>query len=246
MFDLSNVTALVTGATGGIGRAIIKDLVELGASKVIAIGRNEVKLNQIKIDFQEKIETISCDFRDDQQVNELLKKIENNLNSINVLVCNAGITRDNLLIKLQDKDWNDVININLTTTFKINRAAVKAMIKQKYGRIINIASVIGMIGNAGQTNYAASKGGIIALSKSLAKEVASRGITVNCIAPGYINTPMTEGLNDDIKSKIIKSIPAAKIGRPEDVSSAVAFLASRESAYITGHTLNINGGMFMY
>ena len=197
MFNLDNSTALVTGATGGIGYAIVKDLVTAGA-KVIAVGRNQNKLNQLTEDFKDKINTLECDLKNDLEVSDLFSKAENSFRDIDILVCNAGITKDSLALRLKDEDWSSVIEVNLTTTFKLNRSAIKSMMKRKYGRIINISSVIGLSGNIGQANYAASKGGMIAMSKSLAKEVGTRGITVNCIAPGYIDTPMTQVINEEL------------------------------------------------
>ena len=245
MFDLTNKIALVTGATGGIGRSIVKDFIASGA-KVVAVGRNQEKLKELNNEFGEMVFTMECDFNDKSQVSFLFENAEKEYGNIDILVCNAGITKDNLALRLKDEDWDGVIEMNLNSTFRLNRSAIKSMMKRRYGRIINISSVIGLSGNAGQANYAASKAGIIAMSKSLAKEVAARGITVNCVAPGYIDTPMTQVLNDDIKNNIISHIPAKRIGIPKDVSSAVIFLASDESSYINGHTLNVNGGMLMY
>ena len=245
MFDLTNKIALVTGATGGIGRSIVKDFIASGA-KVVAVGRNQEKLKELNNEFGEMVFTMECDFNDKSQVSFLFENAEKEYGNIDILVCNAGITKDNLALRLKDEDWDGVIEMNLNSTFRLNRSAIKSMMKRRYGRIINISSVIGLSGNAGQANYAASKAGIIAMSKSLAKEVAARGITVNCVAPGYIDTPMTQVLNDDIKNNIISHIPAKRIGIPKDVSSAVIFLASDESSYINGHTLSVNGGMLMY
>ena len=244
MFDLTNKIALVTGATGGIGHSIVKDFITSGA-KVVAVGRNQEKLKELNNEFGDKVSTLICDFNDKSHVISLFENAEKEYGNIDILVCNAGITKDNLALRLKDEDWDDVIEMNLNSTFKLNRSAIKSMMKRRYGRIINISSVIGLSGNAGQANYAASKAGIIAMSKSLAKEVAARGITINCIAPGYIDTPMTQVLNDDIKNSIISHIPSKRIGVPKDVSSAVIFLASNESSYINGHTLSVNGGMLM-
>ena len=244
MFNLKDKLALVTGATGGIGQSIVKILANQGA-KVIMVGRNEEKLQNLKQELGDKVHPLICDFNDDLQINSLIENAEKKFGNIDILVCNAGITKDNLALRLKDEDWDMVIKMNLTSTFKLNRAVIKSMMKRRYGRIINISSVIGLGGNAGQSNYAASKAGIIAMSKSIAKEVAARGITINCVAPGYINTPMTEVLSDEIKNSIIAHIPAKRIGMPEDVASAVLFLSSNESSYITGHTLSVNGGMSM-
>jgi 3-oxoacyl-[acyl-carrier protein] reductase len=244
MFNLTGKLALVTGATGGIGQSIVKALANQGA-KVIMVGRNEEKLQNLKQELSDKVYSLICDFNDDSQINSLIENAEKQFGNIDILVCNAGITKDNLALRIKDEDWDIVIQMNLTSTFKLNRAAIKSMMKRRYGRIINISSVIGLSGNAGQSNYAASKAGIIAMSKSIAKEVASRGITINCVAPGYIDTPMTEVLGDDIKNSIIAHIPLGRIGTPQDVANAVLFLASDESSYVTGHTLSVNGGMLM-
>ncbi len=244
MFNLTGKLALVTGATGGIGQSIVKALANQGA-KVIMVGRNEEKLQNLKQELSDKVYSLICDFNDDSQINSLIENAEKQFGNIDILVCNAGITKDNLALRIKDEDWDIVIQMNLTSTFKLNRAAIKSMMKRRYGRIINISSVIGLSGNAGQSNYAASKAGIIAMSKSIAKEVASRGITINCVAPGYIDTPMTEVLGEDIKNSIIAHIPLGRIGTPQDVANAVLFLASDESSYVTGHTLSVNGGMLM-
>lgn len=244
MFNLTGKLALVTGATGGIGQSIVKALANQGA-KVIMVGRNEEKLQNLKQELSDKVYSLICDFNDDSQINSLIENAEKQFGNIDILVCNAGITKDNLALRIKNEDWDIVIQMNLTSTFKLNRAAIKSMMKRRYGRIINISSVIGLSGNAGQSNYAASKAGIIAMSKSIAKEVASRGITINCVAPGYIDTPMTEVLGEDIKNSIIAHIPTGRIGTPQDVANAVLFLASDESSYVTGHTLSVNGGMLM-
>jgi 3-oxoacyl-[acyl-carrier protein] reductase len=207
MFNLKDKLALVTGATGGIGQSIVKILANQGA-KVIMVGRNEEKLQNLKQELGDNVYPLICDFNDDLQINSLIEGAEKEFGNIDILVCNAGITKDNLALRLKDEDWDMVIKMNLTSTFKLNRAAIKSMMKRRYGRIINISSIIGLGGNAGQSNYAASKAGIIAMSKSIAKEVAARGITINCVAPGYIDTPMTEVLSDDIKNSIIAHIPA--------------------------------------
>ena len=244
VFNVNNKIALVTGATGGIGQSIVQVFVNNGA-KVIIVGRNEAKLHTLKEKLGDQVDVITCDFNNKSQKNSLIANAEKKSGKIDILVCNAGITKDSLALRLKDEDWNQVIDINLTSTFKINRDAIKSMIKRKYGRIINISSVIGLSGNIGQSNYAASKAGIIAMSKSLAKEVAARGITINCVAPGYIDTPMTQVLNANIKSAIIANIPVKRIGMPQDIAGAVLFLASDEASYITGHTLSVNGGMLM-
>jgi 3-oxoacyl-[acyl-carrier protein] reductase len=244
MFDLKGKVALVTGATGGIGGAIAKALYSKGAN-VIIVGRNQERLAQLKNDWGTNIHPMTCDFFDRDQVNSLVKNAEKEFGDIDILVCNAGITKDGLAIRMNDADWEQVININLTTTFQLNRAAIKSMMRRRYGRIINISSIIGLSGNVGQANYSASKAGIIAMTKSLALESASRGITVNSVAPGYIDTPMTQVLKDEVKAAIVDRVPTKRIGTPEDIANAVLFLASDESSYITGHTLSVNGGMLM-
>ena len=244
MFNLKDKLALVIGATGGIGQAIVKTLHSKGA-RLAMIGREEEILEKLKDELGSDTYSLGCDLNDKFQVNHLVENTEKEFGNIDILVCSAGITRDNLAIRLKDEDWDEVINLNLTSTFKLNRDAIKSMIRRRYGRIINISSVIGLSGNSGQSNYAASKAGIIGMTKSLALEVATRGITVNCIAPGYIDTPMTQVLKEEIRNAIIERIPAKRIGTPQDVANAVLFLASEESAYITGHTLNVNGGMLM-
>ena len=244
MFDLKDKLALVTGATGGIGQAIVKTFYKNGA-KVIAVGRNQDALKALQNELGANIYPMACDFNDETQVISLIENAEKEFGGIDILVCNAGITKDNLAMRMKDEDWNHVINLNLTTTFKLNRDVVKSMMKRRYGRVINISSVIALRGNAGQSNYAASKAGMIGMSKSLALEVAARGITINCVAPGYIDTPMTQVLKEEIRNAIVEHIPTKRMGTPEDVANAVLFLASEESSYITGHTLSVNGGMLM-
>ena len=245
MFNLKNQIALVTGATGGIGKSIVKVFIENNAKKVIIVGRDKTKLSNLQKVLGNKVCCITCDFNNQFEQNSLIASAEKEFGNINILVCTAGITRDNLALKLKDEDWNQVLDVNLTSTFKLNRDVIKFMIKRRYGRIINIASIIGLSGNVGQSNYAASKAGIIAMSKSLAKEVATRGITVNCVAPGYIDTPMTQKLSKIIKDSIVQHIPIKRIGIPDDVAAAVLFLASDKSSYITGQTLAVDGGMIM-
>lgn len=244
MFDLKEKLALVIGATGGIGQAIVKTFISKGAKLVMA-GREEEILKKLKDELGDNTHSLSCNLNDNSEVSHLIEKVEKEFGNIDILVCSAGITKDNLAIRLKDEDWNEVINLNLTTTFKLNRDAIKSMIRRRYGRIINISSVIGLSGNLGQSNYAASKAGMIGMTKSLALEVATRGITVNCIAPGYIDTPMTQVLKEEIRRAIIDRIPTKRIGTPQDVANAVLFLASEESCYITGQTLGVNGGMLM-
>lgn len=246
MFELNGKKALVTGATGGIGKAISIALVQAGAT-VVATGRRTDTLQELVKQMPEgKIKPISCDLSDHQAATNLIQNAEEKIGEpLDIVVCNAGVTADQLVLRMSDDDWHKVISLNLTTTFILNKAAVKSMIKQRYGRIINITSVIGCIGNKGQANYAASKAGIIGMSKSIAQEVATRNITVNCIAPGFIVSPMTDIMTPEQKDAIKTRIPTAKLGQPEDIASAAVFLASSESHYITGHTLHVNGGMFM-
>ncbi|WPX97142.1 3-oxoacyl-[acyl-carrier-protein] reductase [Candidatus Bandiella euplotis] len=244
MFKLQNKLALVTGATGGIGQAIVKTLCAQGA-KVAAIGRNQESLQNLQKELGDSLHPMVCDFTDELQLSSLIEGVEKEFGALDILVCNAGVTKDSLAIRLKNEDWDRVINLNLTTTFKLNREAIKSMLKRKYGKIVNISSVIGLTGNAGQSNYAASKAGMIGMTKSLALEVAARGITLNCVAPGYIDTPMTQVLSEEIKTSIINHIPIRRIGTPQDIANAVLFLAADESSYITGHTLSVNGGMFM-
>ena len=244
MFRLEGQTALVTGATGGIGMAIVNILHSSGA-KVIATGTNLEKLINLKKDFSDRVEILQSDLADSVQANQLIEISEEKFGAIDILVCNAGFCKDTFAIRMKDEDWDAVLNLNLTSVFKLNRSAVMKMMKRKYGRIINISSIVGFTGNIGQINYTAAKAGLIGMSKSLALETSLRGITVNCLAPGFIETPMTEVLNQEIKSSIINKIPMNKMGSPEDIAYGVLFLAAKESSYITGQTLHINGGMFM-
>lgn len=244
MFDLTGRTALVTGATGGIGGAIAKALHKNGA-KVILTGRKQEVLDALKSELGGNAYILASDLADKTQAETLLDRAEELAGPVDIIVCNAGITKDNLVLRMKDDEWNEVIHTNLTTGFILNKAAFKKMMKRRFGRIINVTSVVGVTGNPGQANYAASKAGLIAMSKSVAAECASRGITVNCIAPGFIKTAMTDALNDAQKQKITSSIPAERFGLPEDVAAAAVFLASNEAAYITGQTIHVNGGMVM-
>ena len=248
MFSLKGRNALITGATGGIGAAIAKTLHRQGA-KLVLSGTKEEKLQQLIAEINgnsgETIAHLVCNLSDKAQVSELFDKAENLIGDIDILVCNAGITRDNLILRMKDEDFEDVIDVNLKSTFILNRNAIKKMIRRRYGRVINISSVVAISGNAGQSNYVASKAGMIGMSKSLAIEVASRGITINCVAPGFIESPMTEILTDQQKAATISKIPMGKMGSAQDIADGVAFLASSEAGYITGQTLSINGGMLM-
>ena len=244
MFSLKDKKALITGASGGIGKELARVLVEYDAEVCIS-GRNVEELNELKESLGDKCHIVPCDLSNKNEISELVSKSEEVLGQIDILVNNAGITKDNIFLRMSDQEWEDVLNINLNSTFNILKLITKGMVKRKYGRIINISSVVGATGGAGQVNYAASKAGLIGLTKSLSQELATRNITVNCIAPGFIETPMTEKLDDNRKDRIISSIPANRIGTPKDLSSAVIFLASQESSYITGQTIHINGGLYM-
>lgn len=239
MFDLTGKVALITGATGGIGGAIAKKMKEAGATVVVS-GRNLAKL---ETEFDDSYIKIPADLAEDGAAVELIMNTIEQAGKIDVLINNAGITKDTLLMRMTDEQFDDVINTNLRSCFKMCRAAIMPMIKQRFGRIINMASIIGTIGGPGQANYAASKGGMIAMTKSIAAEVASRGITANCIAPGFIKTPMTDVLSDELKKSYLAQIPAGRFGEPEDIANACVFLASDEASYINGQTLHINGAM---
>lgn len=242
--NFTGKNVLLTGATGGIGQAILKSFVDAGA-RVVASGTRVDMLEVICAQFGDRAIPIPCDLRDHDSINNLFETAKEKVGSVDILVCNAGITKDNLGMVMKMDDWNDVINVNLTSTFLLNQLASKSMLRTKYGRIINIASIVGVTGNPGQANYVASKAGLIGFSKSLAAEFATRNITINCIAPGFIESPMTDKLNDSIKEQLAKKIPMQRMGMPEEIAYGVLFLASERSSYITGQTLHINGGMFM-
>ena len=244
MFDLEGKKALITGASGGIGKEIANVLIEHNAEVCIS-GRNLDELNALKELLGEKCHVVTCDLSKKDEIIELIKKTDKVLGHIDILINNAGITKDNIFLRMSENEWEDVLNVNLNSTFNILKLITKGMVKRKYGRIINISSVVGVTGGAGQVNYSASKAGLIGLTKSLSQEIATRNITVNCIAPGFIETPMTEKLDDKRKDAILNSIPMNRIGKPKDLSSAIIFLASKESSYITGQTLHINGGLYM-
>ena len=244
MFDLEGKKALITGASGGIGKEIAKVLIEHNAEVCIS-GRNHEELNALKKSLGKKCHVVTCDLSKKAEIIELIKKADEFMGHIDILVNNAGITKDNIFLRMSENEWEDVLNVNLNSTFNILKLITKGMVKRKYGRIINISSVVGVTGGAGQVNYSASKAGLIGLTKSLSQEIATRNITVNCIAPGFIETPMTEKLDDKRKDAILNSIPMNRIGKPKDLSSAIIFLASQESSYITGQTLHINGGLYM-
>lgn len=253
MFDLHGMTALVTGASGGIGSAIARSLAQQGARLAVS-GSNAQKLRVFRDELDEHTPqhlqevdhvAITCDLSNAEDVEKLVPAAVDSLGKIDILINNAGITRDNLSMRMKDEEWDAVIRVNLEAAFRLMRAATRPMMKAKFGRIITITSVVGQTGNPGQMNYCAAKGGLTAMSKSLAQEVASRGITVNCVAPGFIRTAMTDVLPDAQKEALNGRIPMGRMGEGEDIGAAVAFLASREAGYITGQTIHVNGGMAM-
>jgi 3-oxoacyl-[acyl-carrier protein] reductase len=247
MFDLTGKTALVTGATGGIGGAIAKAFHARGATVALS-GRQVEKLQALAAELKDRAVVVPCDLANKEQVGKLIDEATIALGGrLDILVNNAGLTRDNLFMVMKDAEWDDVIAVNLTSTFMLMRAAARHMMRSKtgYGRIINISSVSGIIGNPGQGNYAASKAGMIGMTKSLAREAASRGITANCIAPGFIKTAMTDALNEKQMATIMEAIPAKTFGAPEDIAAAAVYLASQEARYVTGQTVHVNGGMVM-
>lgn len=243
MFDLSNKKALITGASGGIGHAIAKVLKAQGA---------DVALSGTRVDALEKVKddlgsghVLPCALNDKDAVATLVDRAVDAMGGLDILVNNAGITRDGLAMRMKDDDWSDVLEVNLTAAFVLSRAALKPMMKGRFGRIINMSSVVGVTGNPGQVNYVASKAGMIGMTKAMAQEVASRGVTVNAIAPGFIATPMTDALNDAQREGILSRIPTGTLGSPQDIATACLYLASNEASYVTGQTLNVNGGMVM-
>ncbi|NRA28753.1 MAG: 3-oxoacyl-[acyl-carrier-protein] reductase [Parvularculaceae bacterium] len=244
MFDLTNKTALITGATGGIGDAIARTLHAQGATVALS-GRNEAKLEALASDLGERAHILPADLSDLEACDALPGRAVEAMGGLNILIANAGITRDNLMMRMKPEDLEEVLRVNLSATWHLSKACLRGMMKARTGRIIGITSVVGVTGNPGQTNYAASKAGMIGMMKSLAAEVASRGITANCIAPGFIATAMTEALTDDQKGKINEAIPAARMGTPAEIAGAAAYLASDEAAYVTGQTLHVNGGVAM-
>ncbi len=248
MFALNGFNSLVTGASGGIGKAIAIALAKQG-SKVVLSGTRAEALAETAKEIKQLTgvdsEIVTCNLSAPSSVEELFPKVESLVEKVDILVNNAGITRDGLAMRMKDEDWQDVLDVNLTASFRLCRAAIKSMMRRRYGRIINISSVVGVAGNPGQANYCAAKAGMIGMSKSLAFEVASRGITVNCIAPGFIKTSMTHDLPDSVRDKIMSGIPIGTYGSPDDIASAAVFLASSEAGYVTGQTMHINGGMLM-
>ena len=245
MFNLKDKTALVTGASGGIGASIASALHKQGA-KVCITGTNQEKLNQINQDASMAYSQVVCDLSNREDLKNLIPSAEEELGKIDILVNNAGINKDQLAMRMQDEIWDKVIQTNLYSSFYLSKLVIKGMMKQKFGRIIQISSVVAFTGNPGQSNYVASKAGLIGLTKSLALEVASRNITVNCIAPGFIKTPMTDGLNENQKDKLMQKIPIQRLGMPEDIAAASVYLSSDEASYITGTTIHVNGGLAMF
>ncbi len=244
MFDLTGRNALVTGASGGIGGAIARMLHAAGAT----VGLSGTRLEPLKALADElgaRAHVLACNLSDREAVAALPGQAAGAMGSVDILVNNAGITRDNLFMRMSDEEWDSVLEVNLTSTMRLCRAVMRPMMKARWGRIVNIGSIVGTTGNAGQANYAASKAGLVGMTKSIAQEVASRGITANVVAPGFIATAMTDKLNDDQKAKINAQIPAARMGTPEEIAAAVLYLASEEAAYVTGATLHVNGGMAM-
>jgi 3-oxoacyl-[acyl-carrier protein] reductase len=244
MFDLKGKTALITGATGSIGGTIARVLHSQGATVAISGTRRE-NLDQLAAELGERVHVLACNLADPTETDALVQRAEETMGQLDVLVANAGVTRDNLLVQLRDEDWDQVIAINLTATFRLTRAAVRGMMRRRFGRIIAITSVVGATGNPGQANYVAAKAGITGMIKAVAQEYAKRGVTANCVAPGFIVTPMTEKLNDKQRDVILAKIPASRAGTGEEVAAAVVFLASNEAGYVTGQTLHVNGGMVM-
>jgi 3-oxoacyl-[acyl-carrier protein] reductase len=244
MFELNGLSALVTGATGGLGGAMARALHAQGATVAISGTRREA-LEALAAELGERVHVLPCNLADKAEVEALVPAAESVMGQLDILVNNAGVTKDGLFMRMKDDDWDAVLAINLTSAFRLSRAALKGMMKRRFGRIIGITSVVGVTGNPGQGNYAASKAGMIGMSKSLAAEVATRNITVNCIAPGFIASPMTDSLTEKQKEAILGTIPAARLGSGEDIAAALIYLASREAGYVTGQTLHVNGGMAM-
>jgi 3-oxoacyl-[acyl-carrier protein] reductase len=244
MFDLTGKSALVTGASGGIGAAIAKALHRQGATVGLSGTRRDA-LEALAAELGARAHILPCDLSDKDQTEKLIPAAEAALGGVDILVNNAGVTRDNLFMRLKDEDWDKVLNVNLTSAFRLSRAVVRGMLKKRWGRIVGITSVVGVTGNPGQGNYAAAKAGMIGMSKALAAEVAVRGVTVNCVAPGFIETPMTDALTPAQKETILRVVPAGRLGSSAEVAAAVVYLASAEAAYVTGQTLHVNGGMAM-
>lgn len=244
MFDLTGKKALITGASGGIGGAIAKALHAAGATVALS-GTRVDPLQALATELGERAHVVPCNLSDAEAVDALPKQAIEAMGGLDILINNAGITRDNLFMRMKDEEWDAVLNVNLTSTMRLCRGVMRPMMKARWGRIVNVSSIVGTTGNPGQANYSAAKAGMIAMGKSIAQEVASRGITVNAVAPGFIATPMTDALTDDQKAAINTQIPAARMGSPEEIAAAVLYLASNEAAYVTGATLHVNGGMAM-
>lgn len=244
MFDLSGQKALVTGASGGIGGAIARALHKQGATVALSGTRREA-LDTLASELGERVHVCPANLGDSESVEALVPAAEAAMGGIDILVNNAGITRDNLFIRMKDEEWSDLMRINLESVFRLSRAATKTMMRKRHGRIISITSIIGTTGNAGQANYAAAKAAIVGMSKSLAQEVATRGVTINCIAPGFIATPMTDVLSESQRESTLARVPMGRLGSAEEIAAAVVYLASAEAAYVTGQTLHVNGGMVM-
>jgi 3-oxoacyl-[acyl-carrier protein] reductase len=244
MFDLSGKTALVTGASGGIGGAIARAFHRQGATVAISGTRRDA-LQELAAELADRVHVLPCNLADKEEVELLVPNSEQAMGRLDILVANAGITKDNLLVQLRDEDWDDVVAVNLTAAFRLSRAAVRGMMRRRFGRIIGISSVVGVTGNPGQANYTATKAGVIGMMKSIAAEYARRGVTANAIAPGFIATAMTDKLNDKQREAILARVPAGRLGAGADVAAAAVFLASEEAAYVTGQTLHVNGGMAM-
>lgn len=244
MFDLTGRNALVTGASGDLGGAMARALHGAGASVALS-GTREAPLRELAAELGDRAHVVTADLSDPESVQALPGAVSAAMGPVDILVNNAGITRDNLFMRMSDDEWSQVLEVNLTSAFRLCRAVLRPMMKARWGRIVNISSVVGSTGNPGQGNYAAAKAGLVGMSKSLAAEVASRGITVNCVAPGFIASAMTDKLNDEQKSRILAQIPAGQMGRPDDVAAAVLYLASKQAGYVTGTVLHVNGGMAM-
>ena len=244
MLDLTGKTALITGATGGIGRAIAKKMHGQGATLALT-DMNMDTLKAFQAELGDRVYVYSANLTDSDSLNALVKQAEADMGKIDILVNNAGITKDGLAMRMTDAQWQAVLDINLTAGFKLARAVMPGMMKRRFGRIIGMASIVGVMGNAGQANYAASKGGLISMTKCIAQELATRGITANCIAPGFIKTAMTDALSEEVRAQLLKEVPMGRLGTPEDIANVCTFLASDEAGYITGQTINVNGGMAM-
>ena len=244
MFDLTGKNALITGASGGIGGAIAKALHGAGATVTLS-GTRQGPLDELAAKLGDRVHVLTCNLSDAAAVDALPKQAADLMGSVDILINNAGITKDNLFMRMSDDEWSSVLEVNLTSTMRLCKGVIRGMMKARWGRIINISSVVGQIGNAGQANYAASKAGAEGMSRAMAKELGSRAVTVNCVAPGFIDTDMTKVLTDDQKSLMLGQIPLGRLGEPEEIARVVAFLASESGAYITGETIHVNGGMYM-